>query len=151
MNKIFKTVGGDNVDVVKHTLDILQKHPSVKVHIGTDSQVKENYIRYATVIAYKYDLRGVHYIVTKKRYPRNLDAWNRLWKEAEISVEVAEWLTSKINVKVEIDMDYNSDESHFSNKLIQAGKGFGESLGYIVNVKPHHNRFAVFAADKECK
>ena len=76
--------------------------------------------------------------------------WTRLWKEAELSIDVAEWLTQKITLKVEIDMDYNSDESFKSHKLISAAQGWANSLGYKVNIKPN-NQIATRAADYHCK
>ena len=78
------------------------------------------------------------------------DMWTRLWQEAEMSIDVAEWLTHQVSVRVEIDMDYNSDESFKSNKLISATKGWANSLGYKVNVKPD-NQIATRAADYHCK
>ena len=78
------------------------------------------------------------------------DIWKRLWKEAEMSIEVAEWLSKQINVKIQIDMDYNNDEKFISNKLISAAKGWANSLGYKVNVKPN-NQIATKAADHHCK
>ena len=44
-----------------------------------------------------------------------------------MSIDVAEWLTHQVSVRVEIDMDYNSDESFKSNKLISATKGWANS------------------------
>lgn len=76
--------------------------------------------------------------------------WSRLWKEAELSLEVAEWLTQQVNIKVEIDMDYNDDENFKSNKLVSATKGWANSLGYKVNIKPF-NQIATKAADHHCK
>ena len=94
--------------------------------------------------------RGVHYIISKKSEMIIDDIWKRLWKEAEMSIEVAEWISNQINVKIEIDMDYNSDEKFISNKLISAAKGWANSLGYKVNVKPN-NQIATKAADHHCK
>ena len=67
--------------------------------------------KYATVIAYQNDSRGVHYILSKKTELLIKDMWTRLWKEAEMSIDIAQWLTHQVSVRVEIDMDYNSDES----------------------------------------
>jgi predicted RNase H-related nuclease YkuK (DUF458 family) len=47
-------------------------------------------------------------------------------------------------------MDYNEDENFKSNKLISAAKGWANSLGYKVNVKPN-NQIATRAADYHCK
>jgi uncharacterized protein len=149
--KIFRKVSGERVDVVKHTLEILKDNPNVEIHIGTDSQNKKHETRYATVIAYHYNSRGVHYIVHTQRVNRINDIFTRLWKETELSLEVAEWLSQHIsNIKIQIDMDYNSDEDHKSNKLISACQGWATSLGYKVNVKPF-SQIATHAADHHCQ
>ena len=78
------------------------------------------------------------------------DIWNRLWHEAELSLDTAVWLNQKLKVKIEIDMDYNNDETHKSFKLISAAKGWANSLGYKVNIKPQI-QVATRAADYNCK
>ena len=150
MKQVFKTIKGERVNVVQHTLDILRENPNVQIHIGTDSQNFGRVTSYSTVIAYRFGSRGVHYIASKQKIPVIKDMWTKLWKEAELSIEVAEWLTQQINVKVEIDMDYNGDEGHKSHKLISAAKGWANSLGYKVNVKPN-NQIATRAADHHCR
>ena len=148
--KLFKDIRGNRIDPIAHTLEILKNYPNVQMHIGTDSQNVGKKTKYATVIAYRFGSRGVHYILNKKIESVNKDIWTRLWKEAEMSIDVAEWLTHQVNVRVEIDMDYNSDESFKSHKLIAATKGWANSLGYKVNVKPD-NQIATRAADYHCK
>ena len=150
MKKIFKTIKGQNVNVVQHTLNILKENPNVQIHIGTDSQNFGKVTSYSTVIAYRYGSKGVHYIATKQKIPVIKDMWTKLWKEAEMSIEVAQWLTEQINVRIEIDMDYNGDEDYESFKLISAAKGWANSLGYKVNVKPD-NQIATRAADHHCR
>lgn len=148
--RIFKNIHGYRLDPIKHTLNILKEYPYVQIHIGSDSQNIGKSTKYATVIAYRFGSRGVHYILSKKDEILIKDMWTRLWKEAEMSIDVAEWLTRQVSVKVEIDMDYNSDENFKSNKLISATKGWANSLGYKVNVKPD-NQIATKAADYHCK
>ena len=150
MVKDFKKVGGERVEVIKHTLNILQECPYVDVHIGTDSQNFKSKTTYVIVIAYKYGTRGVHYIYHKFKVPKIKNKWDRLWKEAELSIEVAQWLREKIKVKIEIDLDYNSDEKYFSNKLIPSITGWANSLGFKTNTKPD-NQIATWAADFVCK
>ena len=147
---LFKNIKGERIDPIAHTLKILKDYPNVQIHIGSDSQNVGKKTRYATVIAYRYGSRGVHYILSKKNEALLKDMWSRLWKEAEMSIDVAEWLTNQISVRVEIDMDYNSDENFKSSKLISATKGWANSLGYKVNVKPN-NQIATKAADYHCK
>mgnify|MGYP001180202107 FL=1 len=148
--RVFKNIKGERIDPVEHTLKILRDYPTVKIHIGSDSQNIGKKTKYATVIAYRYGSRGVHYILSKKTELLIKDMWTRLWKEAEMSIDIAEWLTHQVSVKVEIDMDYNSDENFKSSKLISASKGWANSLGYKVNVKPN-NQIATKAADYHCK
>lgn len=150
MKRVFKTIKGENVNVVQHTLKVLKEHPNVQIHIGTDSQNMGRITSYSTVIAYRMGTKGVHYIASRQRIPIINDMWTKLWKEAEMSIEVAQWLTEQINVRVEIDMDYNGDEDHKSHKLISAAKGWANSLGYKVNVKPD-NQIATRAADHHCR
>ncbi|MBR99087.1 MAG: hypothetical protein CMC57_03855 [Flavobacteriaceae bacterium] len=147
---LFKDVHGKIIDPLNHTLKVLKNSPFSQIHIGSDSQNVGKKTIYVTAIAYRFGSRGVHYIISKKSEMIIDDIWKRLWKEAEMSIEVAEWLSNQINVKIEIDMDYNSDEKFISNKLISAAKGWANSLGYKVNVKPN-NQIATKAADHHCK
>lgn len=147
---LFKDVHGKIIDPLNHTLKVLKNSPYSQIHIGSDSQNVGKKTIYVTAIAYRFGSRGVHYIISKKSEMIIDDIWKRLWKEAEMSIEVAEWLSNQINVKIEIDMDYNSDEKFISNKLISAAKGWANSLGYKVNVKPN-NQIATKAADHHCK
>ena len=148
--RLFKNIKGERIDPVEHTLKILRDYPTVKIHIGSDSQNIGKKTKYATVIAYRYGNRGVHYILSKKTELLIKDMWTRLWKEAEMSIDIAQWLTHQVSVRVEIDMDYNSDENFKSSKLISATKGWANSLGFKVNVKPN-NQIATKAADYHCK
>jgi predicted RNase H-related nuclease YkuK (DUF458 family) len=150
ITKSFRNIDNKPVDVLKHTLEILNTYPNVKIHIGTDSQSKRAWTRYSTVIAYRYGSSGVHYIYTLNRIPRVRDLWSRLWKEIEYSMEIAQWLTEKISINIEIDMDYSPDEINESNKLISAASGWATSMGYKVNVKPD-NQIATKAADHMCR
>ena len=150
MNRVFKRVTGQAVDVVKHTLDIIKECPYVEIHVGTDSQNHRRETWYTTVVAYRYGNRGVHYVLHVERVKKIKDRWTRLWNEAERSIETAEWLSKKISVAIQIDFDFNSDEQHFSSRLVQAASGWATSLGYRVNIKPD-NQIATRAADHHCR
>ena len=147
---LFKDIHGRAIVPVAHTLEVIKNYPYAEIHIGTDYQNINKQSRYTTVIAYRLGSRGVHYILSKNHINIIRDMWSRLWKEAEMSIDTAEWLTQKVSVKVEIDMDYNGDENFKSHKLISAAKGWANSLGYKVNVKPN-NQIATRAADYHCK
>lgn len=148
----FKKVSGEFVvDIVKHTLNVLQQEPGTTVHIGTDSQNVGSNSIYSIVIAYRFETRGVHYISHTFKISKILDQWTRLWKEAELSIEVAQWLSEKIPwIKIEIDLDYNSDSNYFSSKLVSSAGGWASSLGYKINIKPN-SQIATKAADHTCR
>ena len=146
----FKDINGNTIDHIDHTREILKKNPFVEVHVGTDSQSLAKKTQYITVIAYRYGNRGVHYILKKSGVPKIKDLWTRLWKETELSIDIAENIKKSLNITPEIDLDYNENENFKSNKLVNASKGLANSLGYKVNIKPHV-QIATRAADYHCK
>jgi len=82
--------------------------------------------------------------------PKIKDLWTRLWKETEMSIDIAEQMKSELDVDIQIDMDYNEDENFKSNRLVNASRGWANSLGYQVNMKPNI-QVATRAADHHCK
>ena len=146
----FKDINGNTIDHIDHTREILKKNPFVEVHVGTDSQSLAKKTQYITVIAYRNGNRGVHYILKKSGVPKIKDLWTRLWKETELSIDIAENIKKSLNITPEIDLDYNENENFKSNKLVNASKGLANSLGYKVNIKPHV-QIATRAADYHCK
>ena len=109
--QVFRDIHGNRIDPIEHTRNILAQNPFVNIHIETDSQSIAKQTRYITVIAYRFGNRGVHYILKKNGLPKIKDLWTRLWKETEMSIDVAERIKNKLNIKAEIDMDYNEDEN----------------------------------------
>lgn len=147
---VFKDINGNIIDPINHTREIIRKNPFVEVHVGTDSQSLAKITQYITVIAYRFGNRGVHYILKKNGVPQIKDLWTRLWKETELSIDIAETIKKSLNIIPEIDLDYNENENFKSNKLVNASKGLANSLGYKVNIKPHI-QIATRAADYHCK
>ena len=145
----FLKIDGQKIDPLDYTLNIIKKYPDVKIHVGTDSHSINDNTRYITAIAYRFNQSGVHYIYSKSNFPKIVDKWERLWKETELSIEIAQILDNK-EINLEIDMDYNSDEKYYSNKLVSVAKGWANSLGFKVNIKPF-NQIATSAADYHSK
>ena len=149
-NVAFKDIRGNIIDPIAHTREILKKNPFVEVYVGTDSQSLAKKTQYITVIAYRFGNKGVHYILKKSGVPQIKDLWTRLWKETELSIDIAENIKKSLNITPEIDLDYNENENFKSNKLVNASRGLANSLGYKVNIKPHA-QIATRAADYHCK
>ena len=146
----FLKIDGEKINPITYTLKIIEKYPDVKIHVGTDSHSLNDNTRYITAIAYRYKEAGVHYIYSKFNVPKINDIWTRLWKETELSLEIAQKLKDHQKINLEIDMDYNEDKRFYSNKLVPVAKGWANSLGFKVNIKPF-NQIATSAADYHSK
>jgi predicted RNase H-related nuclease YkuK (DUF458 family) len=148
MNVQYRKLDGTPVDdLASYTKDYLRKHKEVSLSVGTDSQNIGGSSVYATVVAFRHPGKGVHYILTKKREPIISDMITRLFKEAEDSIKVAEYLKKNgVYQPITIDVDYNENEEHRSHKLIPMVKGWILGLGYQMNTK-QNIQVASVAAD----
>ena len=108
---LFKDIHGNRIDPISHTLKVIENYPYAEIHIGTDSQNINKESIYTTVIAYRLGTRGVHYILSKKTVSIIRDMWTRLWKEAELSIYLAQFFSQQLSVQLEIDMMYYDDEN----------------------------------------
>ena len=79
---------------------------------------------------------GCHIIYKKEEVPLIRTMWDRLWQEAERSVEAALYLREHGVEISTIDLDYNTDPAHKSSKLVASATGYVESLGFKARVKP---------------
>ena len=114
---------------------------------GSDSQNIGGQTIYVTVIAFRHLGKGVHYIYHKRREPLINDMIARLFKEAQDSIETAEYLRdNSVEVPLTIDVDYNEDEQFASHRLIPMVKGWILGLGYTMNTK-QNIQIASIAAD----
>lgn len=151
MDRWFKTEEGEIVDVVKHTIEQIQGKEKLEIYVGTDSQNKSSKSLYATVIVYRYGIRGCHFISKSVSVPAIKDLFTRLFKEAELTVAAADMISAEVPIKfTALEFDYNGRITTKSSMCIQAAKGWASSLGYVVRVKPDP-MIASKAADKVCR
>jgi predicted RNase H-related nuclease YkuK (DUF458 family) len=151
MDNYFRTESGELVNVIDHTVEQIDSHNDVKIYVATDSQNFGEHSVYATAIVYRYGLRGAHYIYSKQKIPRIKSTFERLFKEAELSIETAQHLTNSLPIVIEaIELDYNNKKITKSTPLISSTRGWAESLGYKVKVKPDE-MLAAKAADHLCR
>lgn len=108
----------------------------IQVYLGCDSQNKTNRTVYATTMVFHVETSGCHVIYQKHNLPIIKDMWTRLWKETEFSCEVALYLREHGVEISTIDLDYNSNPTKKSNKLVSAAVGYVESLGFKARCKP---------------
>lgn len=161
MERYFRKENGERVNVIEHCKEVLSKQPNTKILIGTDSQNskckrrvrrgKKPATHYSTVIVFRYGLRGAHYIYRNIEVPRIRDLFTRLFKECEMSLEIAEYITKNSAYKVSaIELDFNDFKKTKSTPLISATRGWCESQGYQVVLKSGE-MIACKAADHICR
>ena len=132
---------GEQVDPVAHTLEIVSKYAKkwddLRIYVGSDSQNRKYSTDYVAAIAYRYSGRGAHFIYTREKVtPRIRDRWTRLWKEVEISVEIAIQLReAEVNV-FRVDLDFNELEIARSSDMVKAARGYVIGMGFDCEVKP---------------
>ena len=151
MERYFKTEQGELVNLIQHTVEQIEKYPDLKIYIATDSQNYGYKSVYVTAIVYRYGLRGAHYVYRKERIPRIKDIFQRLWKEAEYTIEIAEFLKENMPIQIEaLEFDFNNKIVTKSTPLVKAIRGWAESLGIKTSMKPDE-MIAAKAADHLCR
>lgn len=152
MNKFFKVLEtNEKVELLQYVVDKLKENPHIKIYVGTDSQNYGGYTHYATAVVLRYNQRGGHVLYQRTKVARIRDHWTRLWKECELSLDVANWLAESSPIKIEaIELDYNTVKLTESHKLVSATKGYVQSMGFNVKIKPE-DLIATKAADHICR
>lgn len=152
MNKYFNILESkEKVDLLDYIVEKLREEPNIKIYVGTDSQNYGGYSHYATAVVLRYNQRGGHVLYQKIKVPRIRDHWTRLWNECQYSLDVALWLKENSPIQVEvIELDFNSVKLTESHKLVSATKGYVQSMGFNVRLKPDE-MIACKAADHICR
>lgn len=151
--KVFKKEGGQLIDLVDYTREVLTKHDVEQVIVGCDSQNKRYNTCYVTTVVFKYFGRGAHYIYQRENVKKIRDRFTRLWGEVERSIDVAKMLEAPQNkggagIKVDyVELDFNKKELTGSNSMLKASQGYVIGMGFKCKVKPDDGLSAVKAAD----
>ena len=135
----WKKFGGNEIiNLVEYIDEYITANPEVIVYIGTDSANISNKSKYASVICFRFPGKGVHVIFCRSTVPKVNDMMQRLMKEVEISINIAEDLSDvlkKHNKSPEIHVDLNPDPTCGSNVAHDAGIGYVKGMQYTVKSK----------------
>lgn len=143
--------GRRSFDVCDYVLYMQSSGLPFLLHVGCDSQNHRNHTVYVTTVVFRFPRSGAHVIYHKEKVPKIRDLWTKLWGETERSVALAHLLRDEVDAHVEqIDLDFNSDPSHPSNKVLSASAGYVQSLGFQSGAKPGL-LMAAWAADALCQ
>lgn len=127
-----------SIELVPFVLNYLQEKPETKLFIGTDSQRRRKRVVYATVVVLYNEKKGGKVIYAKMITPPIKDNFTRLFKEVELSIEIANTLLEAgiQQSLMAIDLDFNEDRQYFSNKLLTSALGWATALGFTCRTKP---------------
>lgn len=137
MEKFKSLTNNKEVEIISYVKSWLESHPESELYIGTDSQVRGAKTVFATVIVLHEARKGGHVLYSKCNILKMRDMSQRLWKEVEFSLEVAELLTSAgIKKPKYIDIDINPDEKWSSNMMLASALGLIKWKGFEGRSKP---------------
>ena len=112
---------------------------SLKVCIGTDSQVKADRTEFATVIVFLRKGKGGFMYVRPEVAVRKMRVKERMLQEVAKSIEVA-WSLSRLftlyDVDLEVHADINTNPNFKSNDALKEAMGYIVGMGFAFKAKP---------------
>lgn len=95
----FKKFGGDHIpDIVEYLKEFIENDPGVTISVGCDSIQRRRKTVYAiTIMLYNTDIKnGAHVIFYRENVNKVRDHFERLQKESEFALQVAEILDTEL-------------------------------------------------------
>ncbi|HBT51481.1 MAG TPA: hypothetical protein DEA49_05150 [Petrotoga sp.] len=129
------SVGTVEYEDLINFIKLFLENKSYKVWVGTDSHARDGHVTFATaIVIYKVGNGATYfYYVTHER--RSYDMYSRLIKEAEFSLNTAEFIENNLNlVKPEIHLDIGLNGR--SKEVLNVITGYVKGLGYNYKIKP---------------
>lgn len=111
----------------------------LKVCIGTDSQVRNSTVEFATVIVFLREKKGGFMYIHNSRMGKSLGIRERMILEVAKSVETAYNLCDLLDtyhVELEVHADINTDPAFKSNVALREAMGYILSMGFVFKAKP---------------
>lgn len=122
----------------------------LKVCIGTDSQVRGEFIEFATVIVFVREKKGGFMFIQNSRIQKTMSLKERMITEVAQSIDVAYRvcdLLDRYKVELEVHADINTDPHFQSNTALKEAMGYILGMGFVFKAKP--DAFASsYCADK---
>jgi predicted RNase H-related nuclease YkuK (DUF458 family) len=113
---------------------------TLKVCIGTDSQVKGALTQFATVIVFLRKGKGGFMYVLPETSRRKMSIKERMLKEVAKSIEIAYSLSrlfTLYDVDLEVHADINTNPQFKSNDALREAMGYILGMGFAFRAKPH--------------
>jgi len=123
------------------------------IYVGTDSMLKHDYCKFASVIAiHSNDLNIANYFFKKKKLPANhyKSLQNKIFEEVDCSIEIAKECAKRFpNAKIEVHVDVGKTNRSKTRIYIDMLKGWVTGMGYLFKAKPQS--WASYIADWHSK
>lgn len=111
----------------------------LKVCIGSDSQVRNGHIEFASVIVFLREKKGGFMYILNDRLDREISIRERMIMEVAKSVEIAYSLCDlldRYHVELEVHADINTDPHFQSNVALKEAMGYILGMGFAFKAKP---------------
>jgi hypothetical protein len=112
---------------------------TLKVCIGTDSQVKGQITEFATVIVFIRKGKGGFMFIKNETTTRRMSIKQRMLTEVGMSIDVAYELSPILNrfgVDMEVHADINTNPAFKSNDALKEAMGYITGMGFAFKAKP---------------
>ena len=113
---------------------------TLKVCIGTDSQVKGKETEFATVIVFVRNGKGGFMYIHNETTLQKMNIKQRMLTEVSKSIEIAYALCRLFtiyNVDMEVHADINTNPNFKSNDALKEAMGYIMGMGFVFKAKPH--------------
>lgn len=113
---------------------------TVKVCIGTDSQVKGKETEFATVIVFIRKGKGGFMYIHNETTQQKMSIKQRMLTEVSKSIEIAYALCRLFtiyDVDMEVHADINTNPNFKSNDALKEAMGYIMGMGFVFKAKPH--------------
>jgi hypothetical protein len=135
-SRMWKTLSNQDVpDLVSEIQALIGDEPRV-IHIGTDSQHQGQRMDFVTVVAVLNPGKGGRVFYRRERVKRMRSLAQKLFREAELSIEVARALSESTGQDIIVHVDANEDLRHRSSDYVQGLAGMVVGYGFKVRLKP---------------
>ena len=111
----------------------------LKICIGTDSQVRNSHVEFASVIVFLREKKGGFMYILNYKMERTLGIRERMILEVAKSVEIAYNLCDLLDayqIGLEVHADINTDPAFKSNVALREAMGYILSMGFVFKAKP---------------
>jgi uncharacterized protein len=111
----------------------------LKVCIGSDSQVRNGVVEFATVIVFLREKKGGFMFISNARENGKMGLRERMILEVAKSIEVAYGLCDLLDqhdVALEVHADINTDPHFQSNVALKEAMGYILGMGFVFKAKP---------------